>query len=178
MRMRGGVAVGVCAALLLGGAGRVAAEVDGERPSAAEPPTELKWYGLPMVASDVASDAALFLLPAAGLAGMTLGGPIVHWSRGHVATGFGSLALRTGADLVSLLIWASALECDSCSRTHLLPVLIPLVAVQALDAGALSWETVAAPGESLAKHRGLDLRIGPTIAMLHSGGAIGVVGAF
>jgi hypothetical protein len=166
------------AALLLGSGRHAVAEVDREKPKIQEPPTETKWYGLPIVASDVASDAALFLLPPVGLAGMTLGGPIVHWSHGHVATGFGSLALRVGADLVSLALWASALECDSCSRTRLLPVLIPLVAVQALDAAVLSWEWVAPPAYSRVKQRGFDLRVGPTIAMLRSGASIGLAGAF
>jgi hypothetical protein len=161
--------------LLLANSPRAVAEGDRETPAAQEPATESKWYGLPIVASDIASDAALFLLPPAGLVGFTLGGPIVHWSHGHVATGFGSLALRAGADVVSLLMLSSALTCDSCSRANLLPALIPLVAAEAIDAAALSWEQVATPSSSMGRSR---LRIEPVFAMLRSGGSVGLVGRF
>jgi hypothetical protein len=162
-------------ALLLATSRRAAAEADRESPKAQEPRTESQWYGLPIVAADIASDAALFLLPPAGLVGFTLGGPIVHWSHGHVATGFGSLALRAGADVVSFVMLSSALSCDSCSRTNLLPALIPLVAAEAIDAAALSWEPVAPSSHAAGTSR---LRVEPVFAMRRSGGSVGFVGRF
>ena len=161
--------------LLLASSRRAAAEADRETPKAQEPPTESKWYGLPIVAADIASDAALFLFPPAGLVGFTVGGPIVHWSHGRVGTGFGSLALRAGADVLSLVMLSNALSCDSCSRTNLLPALIPLVAAEAIDAAALSWEPVAPSSDSAGRSR---LRVEPVFAMLRSGGSVGFVGRF
>jgi hypothetical protein len=161
--------------LLLATSRRAAAEADREMPKAQEPRTELKWYGLPIVAADIASDAALFLFPPAGLVGFTLGGPIVHWSHGHVGTGFGSLALRAGADVVSFVMLSSALSCDSCSRTNLLPALIPIVAAEAIDAAALSWEPIAPSSFSTGKSW---LRMEPIFAMRRSGGSVGFVGRF
>lgn len=169
--------------LLLATSRRAAAEADREIPKAAdteipkaqEPPKEVKWYGLPIVAADIASDAALFLFPPAALVGFTLGGPIVHWSHGHAGTGFGSLALRAGAGVVSIAMLSSALSCDSCSRTKMLPALIPLVAAEAIDAAALSWEPVAPSSLSAGKSW---LRIEPVFAMRRSGGSVGFVGRF
>jgi len=56
--------------------------------------------------------------------------------------------------------------------------MIPLVAVQAIDAAVLAWERAVTPDQSLAKRRGSEFSVAPTIEMLNSGGAIGIAGAF
>lgn len=170
-----GVTLSVVGALLVCLAGDAIAENDREFPQTHEAPADLRWYGLPIVVSDVASDVALFLVPPAGLAGVALGAPIVHWSHGHVAKGFGSLGLRAGAEVLTVIMFASALSCDSCSRSRLLPSLVPLAVVEVIDAAALSWEHVPGPTHSLAAPW---FRVEPTIAMLRSGGSVGLVGTF
>lgn len=155
------------------------AAIDSEEPS--KPPVtqvEQRWYGLPIIATDVASDALFFVVPPLGLAGVTIAAPLIHVGHDHGGAALGSLGLRITAEAISLLwLVKNSIDCeDSCSSHSTIIALTPIMVAQVLDACLLAWKppkrrTVRASNDS-------ELSIAPTLTVLHLGGAIGFGGTF
>lgn len=103
-------------------------------------PSEEHWYGWQTLTSDALSAGLLAgsvttnieELGVLGGLGYFFGGPIVHWSHGNVAKGFGSLGLRVAA---TVLLTAGAAVCfDSSLSGEGLPCGVALVGVLAVPA--------------------------------------------
>jgi hypothetical protein len=140
-------------------------------------PTEPVWYGGTVAIVDVASDLSLLALPPAGMAGIALGGPVVHAFHGRLGMAAGSLLLRGGALLTAFIIVGMPRpECEeglpSCDSTgRLVKALVPVLAVQAADAMFFSW----APGEA---RQASGPALLPSIALGRGGGTLSLSGRF
>lgn len=98
--------------------------------------------------------------------GYVFGGPIVHWGHGHAGRGFGSMGLRIGLPLGTLLFASEA--CDrSCDSAAVGGLVLGAIAAVAIDAGALARER---PKPTAV------VQVVPTLARDRAG--LGLVGAF
>jgi hypothetical protein len=101
---------------------------------------EQYWYGWETLTVDAVSAALLVASASTGLeelgavggVGYFFGGPIVHWSHGHVAKGFGSLALRVAATVVLGL--GAAVCVSSRSEDNTVPCGVAVLGVIAVPA--------------------------------------------
>ncbi len=156
------------------------------------------WYGEQILAVDFGS---IFLaLPTFGvsLAGLVVGGPIVHWAHGNPGRAVGSLALRGGmGGLGAMLAFAVSegarrREDEECARkgysgescygdfgdlrgvgAAAIGFAVGLIGASVIDATVLAWEDAPA-----ATPTSTGLRVAPTFAMVEGGGTLGIVGVF
>jgi hypothetical protein len=117
---------------------------------AAAPEGDLHWYGWQNLGVDLAATAILaggvasenkgLLVAGAGV--YAFGSPLVHFSRGHVGRGVGSLALRVGAPLLTGLLTEASIDCDNnnCDGAE---YLMPFVTGGMVAIGAALLDDVA-----------------------------------
>lgn len=163
------------------------------------------WYSWQVVLVDSASLVLLLAgegtranaVADAAVAGYFLGGPVVHWSHGSVARGFGSLGLRVGIPVTGALVGALigfAANPGNTSSAHCggpicvtpavafgaVGFLLGLVAAPIVDAAALAYEDSPAPAPLAVA---TSLRLVP-IATLprdtagHTAPGVGIAGTF
>jgi hypothetical protein len=145
------------------------------------------WYGGQTLAVDGASVGLLLVAAGtdapvvAGIAafGYALGPPIVHFTHGRVAAGFGSLALRVGLPLLGGSLGASAATCHAeeiyCGLAEAgVGILIGISAAITIDAAVLARETVTVeePAPMSA------LRLVPVFEPHRGTAGLGVAGSF
>ena len=155
------------------------ASVDSEDPP--KPPAaglERRWYGLPIIATDVASDALLFVVPPLGLAGMTLTAPLIHLGHDRGGAALASLGLRLTAEAISfLLLIQNSIDCEeSCSAHSAMVALLPVMLAQVLDASIFAW--TPAQRQTADTADGSRLSVVPALTVSRLGGAIGFGGTF
>jgi hypothetical protein len=119
-----------------------------------------------------------------------LGTPIVHWSRGHVGKGFGSLGMRVGGPLAGGLVgaglaWLSGAKfgsSDSPSDGDLIVqggVVLGMIAPIVIDAVFLAREEVPVRdrvARPAVRNAGVQVSGGPVL--LRGGGGLSLVGTF
>lgn len=92
--------------------------------------------------------SALTIPLGVGVGGYLLGGPIVHWTQGNVATGFGSLALRVGLPIAGAYLFAAPCAASSCGSDVFGYAFFGLIAgalgAVSIDAAALAHTTTTA----------------------------------
>jgi hypothetical protein len=110
-----------------------AAQAPLEAPPATPPPRVSRWYGLPILATDVGGLALVVTggeiatgregcragctsLLVLGSGSFHLGGPIVHFAHGHVARGFISLGMRTAAPVVAGFLVGGVFAAAACRK--------------------------------------------------------------
>ena len=117
-----------------------------------------RWYGGQTLAVDGASAGLLLAAAGTGFAplaviaglGYAVGPPIVHFTHGRVAAGFGSLGLRVGLPFVGGALGAAATAHCHDEETYCrvegaaIGMLIGLSAAITIDAAVLARETVNA----------------------------------
>jgi hypothetical protein len=165
------------------------------------PGPETQSYAYRLVLADAASLGALVVggttgnrwVGAAGVAGLFLGAPIVHWTEGRSGTGFASLALRTGLPLLGMGVsfgylairgagQAQGSPCggrsssgsDNCVTGPLLPMMAG-AAVGLLGAMVLDYVFL---GTKRVPHGSGRVALAPTVSPVNTGAAIGIVGQF
>jgi hypothetical protein len=186
----GAVSAAVVAALLVMVlAAPVHAQSESAQPAGEDPPpprrfvptaareAKPEWYGGTVALVDGGSYLSMLLLPHAGVAGIALGGPVVHAYNGRVGMAAGSFGLRAGALLTAFVIAGMPSQaCEDgeagCDRTgRYLKALVPVLAVQVLDATLFSWAT---PDTKQAAAPALV----PSLALTPGGGTLGLSGRF
>jgi hypothetical protein len=118
-----------------------------------------------------------------------LGTPIVHWSRGHVGKGFGSLGMRVGGPLAGGLVgvglaWLSGAKFgsfDSPGTGDLIVqsgVVLGMIAPIVIDAAFLAREEVPVRDRVArpAVRKGVEVSGGPVL--LRGGGGLSLAGTF
>ncbi len=170
------------------------AAAEPEEPSA--PPPTHRWYGGYVLAADGASlvvGLTGVLAPPmilVGFASYVLASPIIHWSRGHVATGFASMGLRVGAIVTTTVagIALSAARCSGdfaglCTLAYTTPLVVGgMAAATTIDAAVLARDSAPAPGAPSARHsppsRRAAITLVPTLAITPTVQQAGVGGTF
>lgn len=179
-------------------------------PSASPTPVGRRWYGWETLTTDGASVALVSMAVATdnggaqapfaygGLAGFSLGAPIVHAAHGRWGLAAGDLGMRVGSVLLGGLIGAGigAAAAPACSGfacignlTYdtdgmLVGASIGAVTASVIDASVLSYEK-APPGDSStsafssSQARGsASFTWSPTVRMLKDGACVGLTGTF
>jgi hypothetical protein len=158
-------------------------------PAAAEESTaaggEEYWYGWQTLIV-VGSSLTLTPLYGAGVAGMVLGPPIVHWAHGHVGKGFASLGMNIGAtgvgSAIGVGIMCGAIGCSgdfggfSIAIGLALGGGIGILTANAIDIGILSYEPKQR-GAS-ASRQPFPFTITPQVFVGANGGSVGLAGTF
>jgi hypothetical protein len=125
-----------------------------------------------LVAAAKTTDSGLMV--AAGVTDYMIGPPIVHWAHGHVATGFGSLGLRTLPILLGGAVIAGGSKGDiENALVGVWVVGIGAVAAVTIDAAVLAREEVP-----VTTAFGVPLFIAPRTTLMRRGGTVGLTGAF
>lgn len=136
--------------------------------------TEREWYGGETLLVDLVFVGTLaFSLPeesavgtTIGIAGLWLGGPIVHGAHGQVEKALASGSMRVGLSGGGALVGlATSKDTDARRRGALIGVLSGLGAAIAIDAAVLAW-----------KPKTLELH--PTASMSSGGFTLGAVAEF
>ena len=117
-----------------------------------------RWYGWQTLTTDGASLLVVYLgaqgrtidwnVVAAGMAGYTIGTPIVHWGHGHFGKGVASLAMRSAPWLAALALrYDRCTGCDPNATTFgfvfLEMLLVPVPVV--IDAAVIAREDAPRP---------------------------------
>ncbi|EYF05241.1 hypothetical protein [Chondromyces apiculatus] len=154
-----------------------------------------RWYGwqtlLAMGASSatfplafVTTDGSFLGLP---ISGFLLGGPIVHWSHGHVRRGFNVLGMHFGLSAAGILL-GLGLDCaiDVCTGHGKVENLLyagmvgaglGLLTSNIIDATVIAYED--RPGEvNAARQPGLQLSLVPTLDLHQGRATLGIGGTF
>jgi hypothetical protein len=167
----------VAAVLTLAAHTPVVASADEEPSQSKGPSPSSRWYGLPVVVTDVASDSLFVVIPPLGLAGVTLGAPLIHMGYGRGGMALASLGLRVTAEVLGFFLLIRSINGDDVSTHDRLIALAPMVAVQILDASLLSWNP--RPRRSVV---GLGvpsrLNLATSMTFSHLGASFGVGGTF
>lgn len=137
-----------------------------ERPFA----TKTRWYGWQTLLADASTPLLAFAAPEAMLGGYLLGAPIVHAAHERWGAAVLSLGLRVGLPLAGAALGSAGANCphkeyDSswCGFAEVLfGASLGIVAAIAIDAAALSYETVPVRGVP-AKPRAPQLSLTPWI---------------
>jgi len=151
----------------------------------APPPPERTWYGgytlvvdsvLLVVGTGIAlGDHPEFGVPLA-IAGLALGGPIVHWAHGEGNRGFLALGVNLGSTLVGgLLGMGVGLATSNDFAALIFGVIgggVGLLTGAVIDASVLAYQ------EAPRRRLGGGFRIAPDLRLGAGGGAVGVAGAF
>jgi hypothetical protein len=157
-----GVRLGLAAGLVLAAVGLAGPGRADEPPPPSRDTRQQEtrqWYGRWLLGADVVSDALILLPPQSqrtssglpggvgylGLAGVSLGAPVVHAWQGRPDRALGSFALRALALGAGILLHGiTSSECwkemgTACDRSERLSYLVPLAVVQLIDAAKLGW---------------------------------------
>lgn len=148
--------------------------------------TRDRWYGWQVLVVDgVSLLVATPALPPLGVAGYVLGAPIVHAAHGSWGTAAGSVGLRVGLPLLGAFVGSEGLDRGSCRELCVGGVIgagAGILTAIALDAAALSWETVPVTKQDRDEARARPARsfaVSPGIAPRREGGVdVGVTGVF
>lgn len=174
----------------------VVAQVAVEAPP---PPRRVhRWYGF----QTLIVDTAIFAIGTVGLAvneptlttvgitGYFIGGPIIHWSHGHVGKGFGDFGLRcafpVGGLAVGAIIGVIAMPRDNSSKASdivtagvAVGAVAGVLAAFAFDALVLADDTVTdGPDEARARLEKPSYTLLPQVALGKNATTLGVAGTF
>lgn len=154
-----------------------------------EPPPAVEdeeqyWYGWETLTVDAVSAALLVAgastdleeLGAVGGVGYFLGSPVVHWSHGNVAKGFGSLALRVAATAV--LGFGSVVCFNSRSSDNTLPCGVAVLGVVAVPAAVAVDAAVFAYDEPASRDPLASTNLVPWLDRERSATGLNWVGRF
>jgi hypothetical protein len=165
-------------------------------------PTNTKWYGAPMLVSDLLSTTSWGIAAGtstspnnagaafAGLAGFPylLTSPVVHAMHGHGWRAVGSVLLRASLAAAGLVVGVGATSCNECFFEGSFTGAIVGVAVgglvaMAIDDGLLAWEPPDPPRPAHASLRPPALQWLPTMGVAYDSRSaavptFGVAGSF
>lgn len=145
------------------------------------------WYGWQTLII-MGVSAPLTFAYGVGLFGFTFGGPIVHWSHGHVGRGFGALGLNFGLTAVGGLLGVAAFcSNDGCrglfgglsgAAGGVIGGGLGLLTANIIDVAALSYETVGGGEEAARRRRSPRLTLAPQVAVSPQHAHLGLAGTF
>lgn len=164
------------------------AQVPVAKPVAKPEATRERWYGWQGLIVDGASILLVTpAIPPLGVGGYFLGAPIVHAAHGRWGAAGGSVLLRIGLPVVGAIVANGGTSDRSCGEFGCLRAVVGagvgILAAIAVDAAALSWETVPVTREDRAdkdaRSQRRSLAVAPGIAPRREGGVdVGLSGTF